>query len=98
MIHTVNEYEFRNKFANSDAYKDNFTYDALTALFEYLEEYEEESGTQTEFDMVALCCEWSEYENLEELQQDYQDIKTLEELQEKTEVIEFDGGLLVREY
>ena len=98
MIHTVNEYEFRDRFANSDTYKDNFTYDALTALFAYLEEYEEESGTQTEFDMVALCCEWSEYKNLEELQQDYQDIKTLEDLQEKTKIIEFKGGILIRSF
>ena len=98
MIHTVNEFEFRDRFANSDTYKNNFTYDALTALFEYLEEYEDSTGEQLEFDMVSLCCEWSEYENLEELQEDYQDIKTLEDLKEKTEVIEFDGGLLVREY
>ena len=98
MIHTVNEYEFRNKFANSDTCKDNFTDDALIALFGYLEQLEEDLGEQFEFNMLALCWEWSEYENLEELQQNYQDIKTLEDLQEKTEVIEFKGGMLIRSF
>ena len=98
MIKTINEYEFVNEFQNSDTYKDNFTYDALTALFDYLEEYEDSIGEKIEFDMVALCCEWSEYKNLEELQKDYTDVKTPEELKEKTQVIEFEGGLLVREF
>ena len=98
MIKTISEYEFVHEFQNSDTYKNNFTRLALFALFEYLEDGEEEFGIQLEFDMVALCCEWSEYRDFSELQKDYTDVKTPEELKEKTEVIEFEGGLLVREF
>ena len=36
------------------------------ALVEHLEEYEEDCGTEIEFDRVALRCEYSEYESLRE--------------------------------
>jgi hypothetical protein len=36
------------------------------SLAEYLEQYEEDCGTEIEFDRVALRCEYSEYESLQE--------------------------------
>ena len=38
---------------------DQFGYDALEVLFEYLEQYEEDTGTELELDVIALCCEYS---------------------------------------
>ena len=40
--------------------------------------------------MVAICCEYSEYESLEEFNNAYGKEWTLEELKDHTEVIEFE--------
>ena len=41
-----------------------------------------------EFDVIALCCEYTEYDNLKELQEAYSDeYKTLQDLEETTQVI-----------
>jgi hypothetical protein len=39
---------------------DNFSYEGAKALFEYLEQYEEDTGEELELDVIALCCEYSE--------------------------------------
>jgi hypothetical protein len=59
-----------------------------TALFEYFEQYEQDTGEQMEFDPVAIRCDFDEYENLQEIKENYQDIETLEDLQNHTTVIE----------
>jgi len=52
----------------------DFTIDALHALFDYMEEFEESIGEQVEFDPIGLCCQFSEYASamdaLHELQPD----------------------------
>ena len=50
---------------------ENFTYEGLDALFEYLESYEESTGDNIEFDPIALCCEYSEFANPLEAAQNY---------------------------
>jgi hypothetical protein len=57
-------------------------------LFEYFEQYEQDTGEQMEFDPVAIRCDFDEYESLEDVKQNYQDIETLEDLQNHTTVIE----------
>ena len=37
-----------------------FSRQALTALFEHLEQYEEDTGNQVKLDVVALCCDYEE--------------------------------------
>lgn len=71
----------------SDSYKDNFTYEGKRALFDYLENLEEDMGEEIKLDTVALCCEYSEYDNFEDLQADYTDIKSMEDLEDHTTVI-----------
>jgi len=52
----------------------DFTIDALNALFDYLEDFEQDLGEPIEFDPIALCCQFSEYASamdaLHELQPD----------------------------
>ena len=43
--------------------EDQFSREALEALFEYIENYEEDTGSRVELDVVGLCCEFTEYEN-----------------------------------
>lgn len=43
----------------------DFSRAALEALFHELEELEEQSGEEMEFDPVAISCDWSEYTEAE---------------------------------
>ena len=91
MTNQVTIYDFRNWFMSSDTYKDNFSYKGFEALFNYLEEYEESTDTPIEFDPIALCVEYTEYDNLEDLQANYNDIESMEDLEDHTTVIRIDG-------
>ena len=85
----VNEYTFRDRFLRSDNYKNNFSYDGLTALFEYIEDYEDDTGEEFEFDMVGICCDYTEYDSLDDFNVDYSYLyKTLDDIREQTTVIE----------
>ena len=84
----VNEHTFRDRFMRSDNYKNNFSYDGLHALFEYIEEVEDEIGEEFEFDMVGICCDYTEYDNLNDFNADYNYQYTRDELEEETIVIE----------
>lgn len=85
MKQTIRENEFVHAIV-SDDYND-ISYDGAIALFEYLEELEDSTGEEIEFDSVAIRCEWAEYNNLEAVLSDYDNIKTLEDLQDNTTVI-----------
>ena len=56
---TVSRYDFERAFADFNR-QDNFTYEGLGLLFDYLEEYEQDSGQEIELDVIALCCEYAE--------------------------------------
>lgn len=71
--------------------KDQFSYDAKKAIFDYLENYEEETGEQLEFDPIAICCEWTEYEDFAALQAEYSTIETMDKLKDNTIVLEIEG-------
>jgi hypothetical protein len=94
---TVDFGTFQERF-NIMGRKDQFSYNGLRALFDYLEDLENDLGEEIEFDVVALCCEYAEYENFEQLQKDYDSIKNLENLYNYTQVIEFEGGLIIRNF
>jgi len=56
---TVSRYDFERAFIDAGR-RNTFTYDGLNLLFDYLEQYEEDCGTEIELDVVALCCEYDE--------------------------------------
>jgi hypothetical protein len=55
----VSRYQFVREFEDSGR-GTQFSREALDALFEYFEEYEDSTGTEIEFDVVAICCDYSE--------------------------------------
>jgi hypothetical protein len=63
IIKTISSYAFHDEFAQSDSRKDIFSYNGRQALFEYLDDLSDDIGTPIELDIVALCCEYSEYES-----------------------------------
>ena len=56
-----------------DIRPDNFSYDGLVALFDYLEEIEDSCGEEMEFDPIAICCDFTEYDILDWLRQQFTD-------------------------
>ena len=69
---TINFYDFERAFVDANR-SSNFSYEGKKALFDYLEEYEADSGEELELDIIALCCDFTEYENLEEFFSNYSD-------------------------
>jgi hypothetical protein len=70
MKQTVNKYDFTEAFRQAGR-QDQFSYTGLCALFDYLEEYEEAAGTELELDVIALCCDYSEYATATEAAKEY---------------------------
>lgn len=70
MKQTINIYDFENAFRQHKR-ENQFSYLGLRALFEMLEYAEKLNGDEIELDVIALCCEYAEYENMEEFWKDY---------------------------
>ena len=74
IVQTVNEHQFIDAFKTWDTYKNNFSYEGLKALYEYLEEVSECMDNKTiELDVVAICCDYTEFENLKDFQEQFSD-------------------------
>jgi hypothetical protein len=88
MKNTVDFYEFRRWFEEHRPH--NFSREGLQGLFDYLEEYEDSTGESIEFDPIALCCEYSEYQDLDEFHQSYdkEEYPDLDEIRDYTQVID----------
>ena len=56
---TVSKYDFERAFADAGR-KDQFSYEGLAVLFDYLEELEASTGQELELDVIALCCDYYE--------------------------------------
>ena len=101
MYTRVTEDNFRNTFLTSD-YKNNFSYDGLTALYDYFEELEAGIDQTIEFDYISIACEYSEL-TIDELRDNYSidiDIDVIEYLQENTIVIEIEDSdrVIIEDY
>ena len=100
MFTPVSEYDFRASFIIHDR-KDQFSFKALEALFSYITELEDDLGEQIQLDIEALCCEWTEYKSAIEAIEDYgtdefeNENDAIEWFQDRTQVIKFDGGILI---
>ena len=99
MYKTISKSDFRDAFQRCGR-GNQFSYDALGVMFDYLEEMDEGCDTDSELDPIACCCEFSEYENLEAFQNDYgkEDYETIEDVRDATTVMEVgkDGFLIAQ--
>jgi len=85
---------------------ENFTNAALESLFAYYEEIEQGSGEEMELDIIAICCDWTEYNSALEAAESYgfkasagdderadmNERAALEFLTDETTVLEFGEG------
>lgn len=84
-----------------DAFKrmrpENFSYAALDAMFDYFDEFEHEPDI--ELDVIAICCEYAEYDSLTDYNEQYStaEYKSIDELEQHTTVIEIDDERFVAE-
>ena len=85
IIKKVDEYEFRNSFKGSRS--DNFSMEGLYTLYNYLNDLSEDIGEDIELDIIAIACDFNEYESLEEALEQYQDINTYDELEKHTSIL-----------
>ena len=104
MKQTVNFTAFVDAFHSYDRYN-QFGYIALRALFDYMEELEEETGEEFELDVIALCCDWTRYDSAVDACSEYAasgvdtgldaeeaEEQCLEWLRDNTQVIETGSG------
>lgn len=110
MKQTINRSQFIDAF--NAIRPDNFSYAGLCALFEYIEDQERDLGEEYELGVIALCCEFSEYESAiiaaEYMGGDFvwgdasdveeRENEALEYLQDRTQVLEFDGGIIIQDF
>lgn len=97
IINIMTPYDFRRPF--ECARPDNFTYQGLNALYEYFEQLSENNGEHIEYDMIAICCEYSEYSDFEDLQNDYNAIESMEDLERNTVVIRVGtSGFIIQQF
>jgi hypothetical protein len=71
MYQTVTQSDFIQAFRTMGR-SDNFSKAGLCALFDYCEQLAEDLGEDYELDVIALCCDFSEYD-LAELRTQYPD-------------------------
>jgi predicted ArsR family transcriptional regulator len=78
MIYTeVTKHSFIDAFKLSSR-KDQFSYDALGIIYDYLDELSESTSENIELDIVAICCEYAE-SSLSAIASDYDiDLEGLE--------------------
>lgn len=76
-------------FVHCDALTNNFSYEGLVSLFEYLEDYEQNCGTELDFDPVALRCDFTEYANIADFWNDYDryEYQSMRDIEDNTSVI-----------
>ena len=110
MKDTMTVFSFCEWFRQSENRKNQFSFEGLKALYDYLTNMEDDIGEEIEFDPIAICCEYTEYESLDELNDIYgKKFEDLEEVSDYTPVIPVrklntktwkyeDGGFIVRDW
>mgnify|MGYP005809329293 FL=1 len=81
MVKTIDVNDFRKAFRDMDR-GEQFTYEGLGVLFYHLEECEDIYTEPMELDVIALCCDYTEYKDFAEFKNNYEDYDTIEELKD----------------
>jgi len=82
---TVSQTDFVDAFTKMRP--SNFSYEGLIALYDYLENFEEDTDKEIELDVIAFCCDYSEWDNLEEYKKSYSSINSIKDIKDVTTFI-----------
>ena len=94
----VGKYEFVDEMSKKG---NGFSWDGAGALFDHLEEIEDETGEEIEFDAASVRGDYSEYPSIIKAAEDCESGKEFDEqsaiefFEDKTTVITFDGGVII---
>ena len=105
---TVTSYQFVESF-RACGRESQFSRAALLALFEHFEIIEQYQEEEIELDPIGICCEFAEYPSARKAADDYgfepigddddaREKFALEWLQGQTQVVEFDGGIVIQQF
>ena len=76
--------------------EEQFSFEGKKALYNYLNELAEDLGEPIELDVVGICCDFTEYEDLTEFNHDYQlDLDDIDDISYYTTVIPIDGKAFI---
>lgn len=67
---TVSEHDFLEAFRRMDRMS-GWTRAGLQALFDYLEQLEQDTGEELELDVIAICCDYTEYDSAAEAAEEF---------------------------
>ena len=94
MIQTINKSMFRDAFHSMNR-GNNFSYEGLGVLFDYLEEVD----VNWDLDVIALCCDFTEYESLEAFNEEHDEAESIEDIEERTTVLQIDDeSFIIQDY
>ena len=71
IVKTLSQYDFINEFEISTERQNQFSHNALSSLYDYYEDYASCRGEPFIFDLIAICCDFTEYNTIEEAAKDY---------------------------
>lgn len=91
MKQTINYRQFEQAFKDYGREKQFLT--GLRHLFDYLQDYEDDTGEELELDVIALCCDYVE-DSLENVLKEY-GYEDIDELRANTIVIEVDDETVI---
>lgn len=84
---TVTSDDFDQAFRNMGR-ENQYSYEGRLALYDYLLEFEDDTDTEMELDVIAICCDFTEYDNLKEFQKEYgEDYPDIDSIGDSTTVI-----------
>lgn len=104
MYQTISQRDFVRAFTEMNR-ESNFSEEGRIALFEFLEEVNPDS----ELDVISICCEFTEYANVEDLKADYSHLLEDEEFEDDDEVLDLfrddtllielsNGGIIIQQF
>jgi len=94
IVQTLNKNEFRNEF--NSIRKDNFSYEGLNALYDWLDEYYEEADKGYKLDVIGICCEFTEYDSLRQFNKDYnRGYDSIDDIVDDTLLIKIDNNKFI---
>jgi hypothetical protein len=99
----VTEFQFIEAFRHAGR-ETQFSVNARRALFAHLEDYEKSTCFELELDPIGICCEFAEYPSALSAAEAYgfkdgidsKEESALEWLRNRTQVVEFDGGIVIQ--
>jgi hypothetical protein len=86
MIQKISQSEFIDCFQRSGR-GEQFSYSGLCTLYDWLEE----SDPDYELDVIGLCCDFTEYENLEAYNKENDPVDDIDDIERETFVIKIDS-------